>query len=76
MNNIFLKKLLFLLFYSVSNAVIANPLILIVYYSKTGHTMTLAEAIYRGAKSVENAGIARRWDKIKYKNAFSRMKTC
>ncbi len=21
-------------------------------------------------------GIARRWDKIKYKNAFSRMKTC
>jgi len=57
MNNIFLKQLLVLLFLSVSNAVIANPLILIVYYSKTGHTMTLAESIYRGAKSVDNVEV-------------------
>jgi len=27
-------------------------------------------------QSVDKLGIARRWDKIKYKNAFSRMKTC
>jgi len=28
------------------------------------------------APFVIKLGIARRWDKIKYKNAFSRMKTC
>lgn len=49
--------MVFLLFLSASKALLANPLILIVYYSQTGHTRTLAEAIYRGAKSVENTDV-------------------
>lgn len=57
MNNISLKKIGLLLFLTVSNAVMANPQILIVYYSQTGHTATLAEAIYRGAKSVQNIDV-------------------